>query len=220
MTDPSLTLLVLLVDNSSSMLDYQTEMETTLNRFLDDQRVDTEELGCVHVTYSLFNHTYRRVFADKPIGEVRRITLEPNGSTAMLDGIGKVTNEVGASLAALPEDERPDNVILAILTDGHENASRRYTKSDIKAIIEEQQNVYNWTILFLAANMDAVAEADAYGIDRGQSLSWDTGGEAIANAGAALSNYVTRSRKMSVKGISSHSVAFTEQERDAAVKEG
>ena len=45
----------------------------------------------------------------------------------MLDAIGRAVNATGARLAAMPEDRRPGTVIVGIMTDGLENASREFS---------------------------------------------------------------------------------------------
>jgi hypothetical protein len=61
-------------------------------------------------------------------------------------------DDVGKQLAATPEPERPNKVIVAILTDGMENAGRDYTNAKVTAMIRHQQEKYSWEFLFLAAN--------------------------------------------------------------------
>ena len=41
-----------------------------------------------------------------------------------------------------------------VQTDGEENSSVRYSKERIIAMIEEQQNVYNWSFVFLGAGKE------------------------------------------------------------------
>ena len=43
----------------------------------------------------------------------------------------------------MPEPERPGQVIVAILTDGYENSSEKFTWKDISRKILEQTNAYN-----------------------------------------------------------------------------
>jgi len=52
-----------------------------------------------------------------------------------------------------------EKVIACILTDGSENASREFSRSKIKEMIEHQRDKYQWEFVFLAANQDAFAEA-------------------------------------------------------------
>ena len=78
----------------------------------------------------------------------------PRGSTALYDAIGRTINEVGARLAATPEPDRPGKVIVAILTDGQENASTEFSRETIATMISHQQKAYAWEFVFLAANHD------------------------------------------------------------------
>jgi hypothetical protein len=49
----------------------------------------------------------------------------------------RLIGEAGAELAALPEEERPGTVLVAVLTDGHENSSREATGAAVKALVEK-----------------------------------------------------------------------------------
>ena len=51
-----------------------------------------------------------------------------------------------------------------ITTDGQENASREYSYAKVKEQIQRQQEKYGWEFIFLGANIDAVAEANRFGI--------------------------------------------------------
>lgn len=64
----------------------------------------------------------------------------------------------------MDEADRPGLVIFVVMTDGHENSSKEFTKAQIKDMIEHQQDKYNWHFTFLGANQDAFAEAGAIGI--------------------------------------------------------
>lgn len=43
----------------------------------------------------------------------------------------------------MPEEHRPGTVIVGIMTDGHENASKEWTRAAIKKLIEQQENQYD-----------------------------------------------------------------------------
>ena len=53
------------------------------------------------------------------------------GCTALYDAICIGIDELGRKFAAMPEAERPDGVIFAILTDGFENASRQIGRAHV-----------------------------------------------------------------------------------------
>ena len=86
------------------------------------------------------------------------LTLEPRSGKGrvLLDAIGRFVTEVGSSLAALPEPDRPGDVTVLVMTDGHENASAEWTKDAVQQLVSQQETVYGWDFVFLGANMDAI----------------------------------------------------------------
>lgn len=64
----------------------------------------------------------------------------------------------------MPAADRPGKVIVAILTDGLENASTDYTYTKVAQMIQHQRQKYSWEFVFLAANQDAIAAASKLAI--------------------------------------------------------
>jgi len=176
----------ILVDSSGSMAPIATDMAGSLNQLVDENR----ELD-VAVTYSVFSNDYRPVFADMPIKKVEKFTLRADGRTALIESACKMIDEVGARLAAMPEEERPEKVMFVIITDGEENASAPgYTRERLFAKIREQTEVYKWLFLYLGANQDAIQAARDYGIDADRAIDWQ------ANAHGTVRNYERLSLKL------------------------
>ncbi|MDF1789861.1 MAG: hypothetical protein P1U82_28640, partial [Verrucomicrobiales bacterium] len=119
--------------------------------------------------------------------ELDATTYVPRGSTALLDAIGRTIIELGKKLAATPEEQRPGQVIVAIFTDGFENASREFDVHKINDLITQQRNDYNWQFLFLAANEDAIATAAQLGIDRRSSSAVPYSRAGIRSTSSSLS---------------------------------
>ena len=109
----------------------------------------------------------------------------PLGMTAMLDAVGKTINSVGQQLAELPEEERPEKVMVTIVTDGVENASKEYTWENVKKMITHQREKYSWIFTFLGANIDTMEVSGNLGIDSRLSKSYlcsEIGTEAVFRA--------------------------------------
>ena len=87
-----------------------------------------------------------------------------SGCTAMNDAICIAMDTVGQDFANMTEEERPANVLCVIITDGMENASKKFTAKDVKERIEHQKTKYNWEFVYLAADQDAFAAGEALGI--------------------------------------------------------
>lgn len=56
-----------------------------------------------------------------------------------------------------------ERCILAIMTDGLENASRGYTKETVKVLLDRKQNEDGWLVLYQRLNALSVCRGDAVG---------------------------------------------------------
>ena len=143
------------LDRSGSMESMKAEAIAGFNALLEDQK---KEPGEVRFTLILFDNEYLKVIIHMPIGEVPKLTdktFEPRGMTALLDAMGRTIDEIGQRLANTPEDQRPCKVIITCMTDGFENASRRYSNARIAEMIELQRTKYNWEFIFLGATLES-----------------------------------------------------------------
>ena len=157
-----LTDITLVVDRSGSMLQVKEDAEGGVNTFIVEQG---KEPGEALLTLVQFDTEYEFLHKGVPIQQVPKYELVPRGMTALLDAVGKAINETGERLAKMDEEDRPGLVIFVVMTDGHENSSKEFTKSQLKKMIERQQDEFNWHFTFLGANQDAFAEAGGLGID-------------------------------------------------------
>lgn len=169
------TAIGLVVDRSGSMSGVRNDTIGGINTFINEQK---EGEGDVSVTIAQFDGQYEVTYDFVDIDEVKEFTeadFVPRGSTALLDAIGKTIDAMEERITALPEDERPANVIISIITDGYENTSNQYTKEKIEQMITLQEDVAGWDIMFMGANLDSINVAQSYGIKGGKSLVYDTG---------------------------------------------
>ncbi len=120
--------LVLIIDKSGSMDTIKENAIGGFNSFLEQQRnIDRE----ANVTFALFDDRYQLIHDGKDINEVDDLTgqtYQPSGMTALLDAVGRTVDRVGQRLDSLPESEKPENVIVFILTDGMKTPARITTR--------------------------------------------------------------------------------------------
>ena len=170
MTDSNKTLIAALLDRSGSMSDSKEFTEDGWRELISTQRSEPEYC---EVTLAQFDTEYEVLYPPTAIAAVPEFVLVPRGGTALLDAAGVFITEVGDQLAALPEDQRPGQVICLIMTDGMENASRQWTWEALKALIIQQREVYGWKFIFLGADIDAVEVGERMGVDRRYAMTFD-----------------------------------------------
>jgi hypothetical protein len=171
--------------------------------------------GECKLTLVQFDNEYEVVWNARDIKDVPSIDAfyRPRGSTALLDAVGRAINTVGDDLAKRPEAERPGKVIIVVITDGHENASKEFTKKQIADMIKLQRESYSWEFTFIGANMDAFAEAGGMGIPTSGALGY------VSSAAGAKGMFRAVSASV-LRGRGGQSMAYSVAERKAAEGEG
>lgn len=211
MTNNDLTLLGVLVDHSLSMTVSQAAMQRGLNSFITEQ---AGVPGQCEITLAEFDHEYRLVWPVQDIKKAGRYELVPRGNTALLDAMGRFITDIGTDLRNRHESLRPDKVIILVVTDGEENASRTWTRTAVKQLVENQQGQWKWEFIFLGANMDAIAEGGSVGFLAANSMTFNqTSSAAIGNTYDSITRNVADYRRGVVA-----SASFSAQNRmDAMV---
>lgn len=208
MTDARYTAIMLLVDRSGSMQSIKTDAEGGVNAFIADQ-AKADDRRTIRVAQ--FNHDYVLVHESLDAKNAPRFALSPGGNTALLDAMGRSITEFGEELAALPEEQRPGTVIVAIMTDGMENWSQEYSWDAIKKMVLHQEENYGWQIIYLGANQDAIEVGGRLGIRRDRSMSYSASSVGTRSGLAAMGGYVAQA-------AGGQSVGFTEEQRTEAMK--
>jgi len=187
--------IICIIDSSGSMDLIKNDAIGGFNSFLEEQK---KLPGEATLTLIQFNTDYNVIHENKPLSDVNPISDKdyiPMGSTALLDAVGKTVDSTGRRLANTPEENRPEKVIVAILTDGQENASRSYDLSKISDMISHQKEKYSWEFIFLGANQDAFAEAAKIGIDSKDTINFAATNDGIRTAYSNMSDSVRAYRK-------------------------
>ena len=163
------------------------------NAFLDDQR---DEAGTATVTLYDFDTTVDLVYEEYPIADAPELddtNYKPGGRTALHDAITRAVDETAEDIAAVDPAERPDKVIVVVLTDGKENASETPLDA-VRGRVEHRQKADDWEFLFIGANQDAVLTAEGMGIERDRSLTMAHDGEGTRDAYRSTSENVREVR--------------------------
>lgn len=208
--------ITIILDRSGSMESVKSDTIGGFNSFLSEQQ---KVEGEASLSLVQFDDQYETVYLDKDINSADKLndfTFQPRGSTALFDAVGRTINSVGQRLASLPEDERPDKVLMVVMTDGFENASREFNSAKISEMINHQRNVYKWEFMFIGANQDAVLSAKEIGIPAGAALTY------AANTVGTEMAFNMVADKIKNYRVSSNAAAlqFNEEDREQQKKAG
>jgi len=170
-TNSDKTLIAALLDRSGSMETSKLATEDGWRELINAQRL---EPGQCSVTLAQFDTVYELLYPPTPIGDVADFVLQPRGMTALLDSAGRFITEVGQQLSALPEDDRPGQVICMIMTDGMENSSTEWSWDSVRNLINQQRDQWNWHFIFLGSNIDAVEIGARMGVAAADAITYDS----------------------------------------------
>lgn len=191
------------MDRSGSMHGLTEKSVEGFNSFVQDQK---KIEGTADLTLAIFDTEYETVFEDVDIKSVHPITekdIYARGMTALLDAIGRTIDSVGSKIDKLGENQKPEHVVVVVMTDGHENSSQEYNREQIKKLITQQEDVYNWNFLFMGANQDSFATGGGLGFKSGNISNFDASIQGAATAYSTTSNFVGNLRcKVENKSLS------------------
>ena len=159
----NLTEMIFILDRSGSMAGLESDTIGGFNSMLERQK---KEEGEAYVSTILFNHNSTVIHDRVSIDKVEPLTREQYfaaGTTALMDAMGDAIHHIKNVHKYAREEDRPAHTIMVIITDGMENASRRYSSDSIKATVKKRTEE-GWEFIFLGANIDAVETASDYGI--------------------------------------------------------
>lgn len=189
------TEVLFILDKSGSMAHLTNDVIGGFNSFIADQKKIEGEIFLTVVAFNQRVDSYAR-------RDLRSIDViedvfpyQATGMTALYDAVGEGIEELGKALAGIPEKERPDKVMVVIMTDGEENSSRYYNKDKISSMIEHQRSKYQWQFLFMGANIDVEKEAGAISIPKGHTKSYAPSSAGIRDAYGCASLGLSSLRK-------------------------
>jgi len=180
---------ILVIDRSGSILGILQGQQDGLREFFKSEASVPGK-----ATYSLwdFDTEVRRVHALAPLDDVQGYQIEPRGGTALYDAVGAAVSTEGEALAALPEDQRPEDVVVIVSSDGEENSSCRLTGAGVKALLEHQQGTYQWRVLYMGFGQAAFDEGERVGARGGLTVNSVASDAGSRNSWKMSAGYLSR----------------------------
>jgi hypothetical protein len=171
------TIYQMIVDQSGSMSGLESQVIEGFNGQLKSIQTIQKEFPDQELIMGLrfFNSQVERNAVPfnnvSTIAPLTREVYRPDGCTALLDAIGKSIYDIKTQFGHEIE-ENLASVVLIIITDGYENASRFYTYGDIQRMVKELEATEKWNFTFMGADLDALEVSQNIGFNKDSYLSF------------------------------------------------
>ncbi|MBR6516954.1 MAG: VWA domain-containing protein [Bacilli bacterium] len=150
------------IDSSGSMYPSMKDVVGGFETTIEEQK--KVENGECAVSLFTFDNLVKKHYIGKNINDIGSFVYSPSGMTALYDGVGQAIDKIGEWLSNMDESERPSKNLIVIMTDGEENSSTEYTASRIKEMIKHQEDVYNWSFVYMGTDLTNINDAKDLGI--------------------------------------------------------
>lgn len=169
---------VIILDRSGSMQRLRQAAVDGFNETLagikkaQEKFTDTQEHYVSLVTFC--SCETRNVFDKVPVDEARPLSMndyEPCCCTPLFDAMGFTLTAMHKHV----KDMDDVAVVVTIITDGLENASKEYNGSNIKALVETLRKE-GWTFTYMGANQDSMEVAMSMSIRNARNFDYSSEG--------------------------------------------
>ena len=179
---------LIILDESGSMQSIYQPALTGVNETLQTIREAQKEhenqthfVSLIAFDTGHYNQIYNHIAAEEAI-DITQEQYRPGGCTPLYDAMGRSINELRSNVV------KGDVVLVTVITDGYENASREYNGRAIKSLVETLKNE-GWVFTYIGANQDVEAVAASMSIDN--RLAFDADDESTG----AMFEHERRSRR-------------------------
>lgn len=153
---------VFILDKSGSMGGSEENTITSFNEYLEREKKNKYK---TRITTILFSDEWNYLYKGEDVLKVHPISEEEyfvGGCTALYDALGEGINYI-------QKKKDKDRVLFIVITDGYENASRKYNQTKIKRMIKEHSN---WEFIYIGADIDSFAAGSSIGFKKDNIASF------------------------------------------------
>lgn len=215
-----LTEIIFILDRSGSMESIRKDIIGGFSSFLEEQKKIPTDCKVSFYQFDTGNPRVETIYEQRILKEVPLLNMEtfvPRGGTPLYEAIATVVQKVGERFANMPEEERPEKVLVVTITDGEENSSIGWTAKQIKQMIQHQEEKYKWEFVYLGANQDAWAVGDTMGVKSSSTLAY------VASKGGTEALFMSLSSKTAAYRCADNverGIQFDDADKAAQIQEG
>jgi hypothetical protein len=192
MTQPTVSKVynLIILDESGSMESIKQPTINGFNEIVQSIRHSAKESPEINQYLNFFSFNSSGIKEIFPLGKVDEIPVltndnyQPDNLTPLYDAIGYGVNKLRYSI----EKEKDFSVLVTILTDGEENASKEYSFSTIASLIK-LLSAKGWVFTYIGANHDVEKVAVSLNIKHKMTFGFNPAGVQV------MTNNVQDSRR-------------------------
>ncbi len=191
------TVVAFVLDESYSMMRVARDTVDGFNDYMATLKKDPSQTILHLMTFNSVNVGVPYNFEDlSEVSDLDTLNYRPDGNTPLLDAVGSTIKETEKFLEISNLDD--PQVLVTIMTDGWENASRAYTHENITQMISEKESL-GWEFTYLGAAVSSWSEANRLGIKRKN-----------------FSRFEARNPKAAFRKSAGQAINFKQQRRNAS----
>lgn len=205
---PATAFVTFLLDRSGSMASILDDTIGGFNTYLE--RLQAGDTGTLFTLLTFDSTSLDKLAVAVPVRDVEKLskrTFVPRDGTPLIDAAHKTIEAVDAAAQRHPGAR----IVVAILTDGHENASREHGWADLAELVKAKRAA-GWEFIFMGAGIDAYDQAARMGIGAANTVSYD---KASAHATRATFAATAQNTQSFARGQSA-SAGYTVGQKHAA----
>lgn len=199
------------IDRSGSMAHLTHAAVDALNTNIEAIRKEAARTGQITwVTVISFDNTVEILRSDEDVATVRPISyyeVSARGGTALFDAVGSGI-EYLKSYVPLPDQDV--SYLVISITDGEENASRKYDSFSFNRLLKETQATDLWTFTFLLPPGSKDRFCSRFGIPVGNIREWEATTQGVREYAVANSQGITSYFSSRQRGIKSTKSFYTD----------
>ena len=188
---------LIIIDESGSMHAIKQQAIDNINETIQtirhaEKKYEDQEHFVTVVTFNDDVKTIHDCIPAKKVKDIKTKDYNPSRCTALYDAMGISITKLRSQIS------EGDTVVVTIVTDGLENASREYNNASIKSLVDEMKT-QNWVFAYVGANQDVMEVGASISITNCMSFSCSDSG--VKKMSGQLSSARTRLFGRISKGI-------------------
>jgi len=179
--------IAILIDESGSMGGLRRDALEALNNQLTTIRNEAFKMNQItDVSILKFNTFVQQLISGVDSQNIQPITAynyTPTGQTALLDAVGEAIERLDHIQVGLGDDV---SYLLIVITDGEENASRRFAISTISDLINKKQATDRWSFVFSVPRGATRTIQHYLRVPAGNIQEWDQTSDGVVVLSSAI----------------------------------